>query len=107
MPRKLVPTGFVFVWADKENIPLIIDIFENKGFYYVENLVWVQSHDEDMAALHETTPTLLRRSKRTLLILRRGRRLANGSVTYDSIDMRHQRHPDVIISPYSTHSGKE
>ncbi|KAK8801249.1 hypothetical protein WA171_004396 [Blastocystis sp. BT1] len=104
LPRKLVPTGFVFVWADKENIPLIIEIFENKGFYYVENLVWVQSHDEDMKALHETTPTLLRRSKRTLLILRRGRRLANGSITYDPIDMRHQRHPDVIISPYSTYS---
>ena len=56
--------------------------------------MWVQSHDEDMKALHETTPTLLRRSKRTLLILRRGRRLANGSITYDPIDMRHQRHPD-------------
>ena len=104
LPRKLVPTGFVFVWADKENI---IEIFENKGFYYVENLVWVQSHDEDMKALHETTPTLLRRSKRTLLILRRGRRLANGSITYDPIDMRHQRHPDVIISPYSTYSGEK
>lgn len=47
------------------------------------------------------------RSKRTLLILRRGRRLANGSITYDPIDMRHQRHPDVIISPYSTYSGEK
>lgn len=53
MPRRLVPTGFVFVWADKENIPQIIETFESKGFYYVENLVWVQCHDEDMAALHE------------------------------------------------------
>ena len=51
--RRLVPTGFVFIWADKENIPSIIDIFENKGFYYVENLVWVQCRDEDMTALHE------------------------------------------------------
>lgn len=41
------------MWADKENIPQIIEIFETKGFYYVENLVWVQCHDEDMAALHE------------------------------------------------------
>lgn len=48
-----MPTGFVFVWADKENIPQIIETFESKGFYYVENLVWVQCHDEDMAALHE------------------------------------------------------
>ena len=51
--RKLIPTGFVFIWADKENIPTIIDIFEDKGFFYVENLVWVQSREKDMNALHE------------------------------------------------------
>lgn len=51
--RRLIPTGFVFVWADKENIPAIIDIFETKGFYYVENLVWVQERDEDTTKMNE------------------------------------------------------
>ena len=53
LSRRLIPSGFVFVWADRENIPSIIDIFENKGFFYVENLVWVQSHDEDALQLKE------------------------------------------------------
>ena len=53
IPRKVVPTGFVFVWADKENIPMILNIFEEKGFYYVENLVWVQEHDEDSTEMNE------------------------------------------------------
>lgn len=53
LSRRLIPSGFVFIWADRENIPSIIDIFENKGFFYVENLVWVQSHDEDALQLKE------------------------------------------------------
>ena len=53
IPRRVVPTGFVFVWADKENIPMILNIFEEKGFFYVENLVWVQEHDEDSAEMNE------------------------------------------------------
>ena len=49
--------------------------------------------------------TLLRRSKRTLLILRRGRRQGNGNIAFDSIDMRHQRNPDVVIAPFCTANG--
>ena len=53
LPKKVIPTGFVFIWADKENIPLIINIFEDKNFFYVENLVWVQEHDEDAKNMQE------------------------------------------------------
>ena len=101
LSRRLIPSGFVFIWADRENIPSIIDIFENKGFFYVENLVWVQSHDEDALQLKEKEVPLLRRSKRTLLILRRGRRKFNGDIVFATLDMRHQRNPDVVICPYS------
>ena len=52
LPKKLIATGFVFVWADKENIPMILDLFEEKSFFYVENLVWVQSHDDDTAEMN-------------------------------------------------------
>ena len=51
--RKVIPTGCVFVWADKENIPTILNIFEEKGFFYVENLVWVQQHYEDTIEMNE------------------------------------------------------
>lgn len=53
LPKKLIPTGFVFVWADKENIPKVINIFEDKSFFYVENLVWVQEHFEDTIEMNE------------------------------------------------------
>lgn len=33
LPKRVVPTGFVFVWADKENIPAILDVFEEKNFF--------------------------------------------------------------------------
>ncbi|CBK22092.2 uncharacterized protein [Blastocystis hominis] len=100
LSRRVVPAGFVFVWADKESIPAVLSIFERKGFFYVENLVWVRCHDEDTVPLGDES-SLLRRRKRTLLILRRGRRLANGSVSFAGLDLRHQRNPDVVIAPYS------
>lgn len=53
----------------------------------------------------QTVPTLLRRSKRTLLILRRGKRQTNGAISFDAIDMRHQRNPDVVITPFSEMIG--
>ena len=53
LSRRVVPAGFVFVWADKESIPAVLSIFEKKGFFYVENLVWVRSHDEDTVPLDD------------------------------------------------------
>ena len=32
---------------------MIINIFEDKNFFYVENLVWVQEHDEDAKNMQE------------------------------------------------------
>ena len=32
---------------------LIINIFEDKNFFYVENLVWVQEHEEDAKNMQE------------------------------------------------------
>lgn len=56
LSRRVVPAGFVFVWADKESIPAVLSIFERKGFFYVENLVWVRCHDEDTVPLGDVSP---------------------------------------------------
>ena len=56
LSRRVVPAGFVFVWADKESIPAVLAIFERKGFFYVENLVWVRCHDEDTVPLDDVSP---------------------------------------------------
>ena len=56
LSRRVIPAGFVFVWADKESIPAVLSIFERKGFFYVENLVWVRCHDEDTLPLDDVRP---------------------------------------------------
>lgn len=33
--------GLVFIWVEKEIISKIIQVFENLGFFYVENVAWV------------------------------------------------------------------
>ena len=54
LSRRVVPAGFVFVWADKESIPAVLAIFERKGFFYVENLSMIYPHAEDSPAVWET-----------------------------------------------------
>jgi hypothetical protein len=39
--KKLMQDGMLFVWVEKENIRDVCEFFEEQGFYYVENMVWV------------------------------------------------------------------
>lgn len=40
--KRLCPTGFVFVWADKRFIHGIVKQMQTWTFTYIENLTWVQ-----------------------------------------------------------------
>lgn len=68
LPR-LVPVGFVFVWAQKQHVAALVRQLYRWGFCYIENLTWVQ-----MAA-NNTVLTLpaayAQRSHLTLLIFRK------------------------------------
>lgn len=39
--KKLMQDGMLFVWVEKEYIRDVCIFFEDQGFYYVENMVWV------------------------------------------------------------------
>ncbi|KAK9840812.1 hypothetical protein WJX81_006676 [Elliptochloris bilobata] len=87
LPR-LVPVGFVFVWAQKHHVAALVRQLYRWGFCYIENLTWVQ-----MAA-NNTVLTLpapyAQRSHLTLLIFRKD---GEGK----DIELRHQRNPDVVF----------
>ena len=50
--------------------------------------------------------SLLRSRKRTLLLLRRGRRVGKGNIVFDPVDLRHQRTVDVVFAAYSENPSR-
>ncbi|CAD8051463.1 unnamed protein product [Paramecium primaurelia] len=42
LSKKVISNGILFIWSDKGLINEILEIMENKGFTYIENLVVVQ-----------------------------------------------------------------
>ena len=54
LPRALIAEGFVLIWADYSTLPTLLDLFESKGFFYVENLSMIYPHAEDSPAVWET-----------------------------------------------------
>ena len=43
---KLMKDGMLFVWVEKEFIRDVVVFFEDQGFYYVENMVWVMLNEQ-------------------------------------------------------------
>ncbi|GLC40002.1 hypothetical protein PLESTF_001771400 [Pleodorina starrii] len=87
LPR-LVPRGFVLVWAHKGLLQAVCRCLAGWGYVYVENLTWV--HLTPANAIAAQAGAHFRRSHSTLLIFRRegeGR----------DIELRHQRNPDVLF----------
>ena len=41
IPPEVMKEGMLFIWAEKELIGEILDHFEQQGFEYVENMVYV------------------------------------------------------------------
>ncbi|CBK22825.2 uncharacterized protein [Blastocystis hominis] len=51
LPRALIAEGFVLIWADYSTLSTLLDLFESKGFFYVENLSMIYPHTEDSPAV--------------------------------------------------------
>ncbi|KAI8827218.1 uncharacterized protein EV422DRAFT_513071 [Fimicolochytrium jonesii] len=82
----LLPTGFLFIWAEKELTPHIITTATRKwGFRYVENFAWIKRERNNEIA--RGPGRYFRRSKVTCLILRREEKPGD-------VELRHQRSPD-------------
>lgn len=65
----LLPTGFLFVWMEKELIPYVLQACEAWGFHYVENFCWVRFTVNNKVAREPST--YFNKSHRTLLMLRK------------------------------------
>ncbi|KXZ44950.1 hypothetical protein GPECTOR_60g727 [Gonium pectorale] len=87
IPR-LVPRGFVLVWAHKGLLAAVCRQLAAWGYVYVENLTWV--HITPANAIAALPGRHFRRSHSTMLMFRKD---GEGR----DIELRHQRNPDVIF----------
>jgi len=85
----ILPFGFIFVWVEKWMIPEVIEVFEAKGFNYVENVCWI--HKNVNNKIRESDSTYFRIGHSTLLVLRK-----LGKTSAETIQLQHQRNPDVV-----------
>ena len=126
IPSSVMKDGILFIWAEKELIGDIVFHFEDQGFQYVENMVYVMLDPTQKKCkyyvLHldhlflavesykntDATPAIarqpyhyLRKSHKTLLMLRRTheRKTENmhKSKQYNNLELRHQRTGDVVF----------
>ena len=65
----MCPTGFIFVWAEKEHIMDVMEQLYKWKFAYVENLTWVQMLPSNVVV--RSRYRVMRRSHKTLFIFRK------------------------------------
>ncbi|XP_004343814.1 hypothetical protein CAOG_07090 [Capsaspora owczarzaki ATCC 30864] len=64
----LIPRGFIFMWAEKEWIPDLLEVAQAWGFHYVENICWVRHNINNKVSREDSR--FFRKSKLLLLIFR-------------------------------------
>ncbi|CAL5228471.1 g11612 [Coccomyxa viridis] len=94
---QLCPIGFIFIWVDKTLIAEVVNLMDNWGFSYVENLTWVHMAPNNTVV---AAPSLYaRRSHLSLFIFRK-------SGEGKDIELRHQRNPDVLFDSVRQEEGQ-
>jgi N6-adenosine-specific RNA methylase IME4 len=83
---KLIDTGLLFIWVEKELIHRVIKTLAKKKFIYIENLVWIKQTPANQQIFESYT--YFKKSKYSLLIFKKGT---------GRIELRHQRNCDVIF----------
>jgi hypothetical protein len=79
---KLITSGFIFVWTEKELTGQMLQVMTKWGFRYVENIAWIKKNLNNTIA---TSPyKYFNKSKATCLIFRND----------GDLELRHQRNPD-------------
>jgi N6-adenosine-specific RNA methylase IME4 len=87
--KRLVPDGFLFIWAPPRRLAEACRAAKGHGFSYIENLTWVQICPGGRI-LAEPVGAPLRGGHLTLAMFRRADRGRD-------IELRHQRSPDVLL----------
>ncbi|KAJ3159469.1 hypothetical protein HDU86_001787 [Geranomyces michiganensis] len=81
----IIPSGFLFIWAEKELTPYILRATEGWGFRYVENFAWIKRERNNQIARQSSR--YFNKSKTTCFIFRRETKTGD-------VELRHQRSPD-------------
>eukprot|EP00124_Ichthyophonus_hoferi_P000629 Ihof_evm22s24 gene=Ihof_evmTU22s24 len=88
--HRLVDTGFIFIWVEKELVPDVFALMNKWEFRYVENICWMQKGVDNRLVLRNSK--YIPKAKLTCFIFRKvGTCLKPGDV-----ELRHQRNPDVV-----------
>jgi hypothetical protein len=80
--HKLITSGFIFVWTEKELTAKMLQVMSQWGFRYVENIAWIKKNLNNTIAC--SPYTYFNKSKATCLIFRKE----------GDLELRHQRNPD-------------
>ncbi|XP_063932624.1 uncharacterized protein LOC135144525 [Zophobas morio] len=83
---KLLDTGFIFIWLEKQFVVQIFNLMARWNFRYVENICWLMKTIDNK--IHKEPAPYLLKSKLTCYIFRKIDR---------EIELRHQRNCDVVI----------
>jgi hypothetical protein len=79
---KLITSGFMFVWTEKELTGAMLQVMSSWGFRYVENIAWIKKNLNN--TISSSPYTYFNKSKATCLIFRND----------GDLELRHQRNPD-------------
>ncbi|CAK9013773.1 WD repeat-containing protein 26 homolog (AtWDR26), partial [Durusdinium trenchii] len=90
---QILKSGFVYVWTPKHLILRVLRVLEKMNFHYVENAICVKQHVHNDFFCEPSR--YFRQSKETLLICRRGTKSKSGKITWERVEIRHQRTSDV------------
>ncbi|CAG8445242.1 11759_t:CDS:2 [Ambispora leptoticha] len=82
---KILLKGFLFIWAEKEYLPDILQMAESWNFRYVENFCWIKKNINNQFA--KLPSRYFNKSKLSLLVFRKE----------GDIEIRHQRNPDCVF----------
>ena len=66
---KLCPTGFIFIWIEKQHISAVVKQLARWGFVYIENLTWVHLHANN--SIMRLPSDYAQRSHLTLFLFRK------------------------------------
>ncbi|KAG9285337.1 hypothetical protein G9A89_010812 [Geosiphon pyriformis] len=91
---KIILRGFLFVWAEKEYLPDILQIAEKWGFRYVENFCWIKKNINNQFA--RLPYRYFNKSKLSLLVFRKKHQEGE-------IEIRHQRNADCVFDFIKPH----
>jgi hypothetical protein len=105
--HSFLSAGFVYIWTPKHWLHRTLQALEQMDLHYVENAVVVNESVGDGPPFSQPC-TYFSQQKETLLVCRRGvKHPVSGKMTWEPIELRHQRISDVHLACYRPSNTRE